>query len=385
MTEPTDRHASYLTALRRLVRRSWPALRMVVGLVAVGIGAWAISGKTGELSGITSYLNRLRWWWMALAVVGEFASYAALSSLQRRLIRAGRVEIKAGTMLGITLAGSSIQSSFPGGTVFYLAYIFRQFRRRGADDVLSGWVLVAFNMLTFLALSAMALVGLAIAASTGSAYDLVEALLGIIAVALLMVIAFVKRRRVLAHFATFISLWRRLLRRRQSKLTPHEVVERWVAELSAVNPSRKQWSIAAVMAASTWLADLACLVLAFYAVGVGVPWRGLLLAYAAGQLASNLPITPGGLGAVEGSLTVALVTFGGGEESTVAAVLLYRLVSYWLMLGIGWVAWTGLAWSARSRVVTDTEVKTRLRHELTPAAAADSHTARKEEASPWAP
>ncbi|MGC8514307.1 MAG: lysylphosphatidylglycerol synthase transmembrane domain-containing protein [Acidimicrobiales bacterium] len=385
MTEPTDRRASDPTVLRRFLRRSWPALRMIVGLGAVGVGAWAISGKTGELSGITGYLNRLRWWWMVLAVVGEFASYAALSSLQRRLLRAGRVKIKAGTMLGITLAGSSIQSSFPGGTVFYLAYIFRQFRRRGADDVLSGWVLVAFNMLTFLALSVMALVGLAIAASTGSAYDLVEAILGIIAVALLMVIAFVKRRRVLAHFATLVSLGRRLIRRRKSSLTPQEVVDRWVAELSAVNPSRKQWSIAALMAASTWLADLACLVLAFYAVGVGVPWRGLLLAYAAGQLASNLPITPGGLGAVEGSLTVALVTFGGGEESTVAAVLLYRLVSYWLMLGIGWVAWARLAWSARARLPVATGSKAGLLHELTPAAAVDRHTARKEDASPWAP
>lgn len=358
---------------------------MVVGLVAVGVGAWAISGKTGELSGITGYLDRLRWWWMALAVVGEFASYAALSSLQRRLLRAGRVDIKAGTMMGITLAGSSIQSSFPGGTVFYLAYLFRQFRRRGADDVLSGWVLVAFNTLTFLALSSMALVGLAIAASTGSAYDLVEALLGIIAVALLVVVAFVERRRLLVHFATLISVWRRLLRRRESKSTPHEVLDRWVTELAAVNPSRRQWSIAAAMAASTWLADMACLVLAFYAVGVGVPWRGLLLAYAAGQLASNLPITPGGLGAVEGSLTVALVTFGGGEVSTVAAVLLYRLVSYWLMLVIGWIAWAGLALSARGRPHVAAEAAPGSLTELTAGCAVDSSFARKKEASPWAP
>ena len=41
------------------------------------------------------------------------------------------------------------------------------------------------------------------------------------------------------------------------------------------------------------------------------------------QLAANLPITPGGLGVVEGSLTIALVAYGGGRDSTVAAVLLY--------------------------------------------------------------
>jgi hypothetical protein len=83
------------------------------------------------------------------------------------------------------------------------------------------------------------------------------------------------------------------------------------------------------------------------AVGVGIPWRGLLLAYGAGQLAANLPVTPGGLGVVEGSLTIALVTFGGAEPSTVAAVFLYRILSFWLELPIGWATWAALVWRHR--------------------------------------
>ena len=67
------------------------------------------------------------------------------------------------------------------------------------------------------------------------------------------------------------------------------------------------------MGLGNWVADCGCLALSFLAVGARVPWRGLLLAYGAGQLATILPITPGGLGVVEGSLTVALVTFGGAR------------------------------------------------------------------------
>jgi Lysylphosphatidylglycerol synthase TM region len=80
-----------------------------------------------------------------------------------------------------------------------------------------------------------------------------------------------------------------------------------------------------------------------------VPWKGLLLAYGAGQLAANLPITPGGLGVVEGSLTIALVVYGGAEPSTVVAVLLYRVLSFWLALPAGWGAWAWLAWTGRRR------------------------------------
>ena len=100
-------------------------------------------------------------------------------------------------------------------------------------------------------------------------------------------------------------------------------------------------------AAANWLWDALALALAFAAVGAGVPWRSLLLAYGAAQLAINLPITPGGLGVVEGSLTIALVAYGGNREATVATVVLYRLISFWGLLGIGWLCWAGLALQGR--------------------------------------
>src|SRR5205807_1603287 len=112
-------------------------------------------------------------------------------------------------------------------------------------------------------------------------------------------------------------------------------------------PSRRVWAPAFVYASANWLWDCLALALSFAAVGAGVPWRGLLLAYGAAQLAINLPITPGGLGVVEGSLTIALVAYGGQQASTVATVVLYRLISFWGLLGVGWVSWAGLAWAAR--------------------------------------
>ncbi len=84
-----------------------------------------------------------------------------------------------------------------------------------------------------------------------------------------------------------------------------------------------------------------------------MPWQGLLLAYGAGQLAANLPITPGGLGVVEGSLAIALVAYGNSEASTVAAVLLYRVVSFWAMLPLGWTAWAVLTARARRGHATE--------------------------------
>jgi uncharacterized membrane protein YbhN (UPF0104 family) len=50
---------------------------------------------------------------------------------------------------------------------------------------------------------------------------------------------------------------------------------------------------------------------------------------------------------VEGSLTIALVAYGGAQASTVAAVLLYRLMSFWALLPAGYISWGLVTWDLR--------------------------------------
>jgi uncharacterized protein (TIRG00374 family) len=318
-------------------------------LAIAGAAAWVISGKTDELEGATTYLAQLRWWWVAIALAAEVASYLAYASMQRRLLRAGGVNAPLASVTGVSLAGQAIQNSLPGGFVIYLAYLFRQYRRFGADDVLAGWTVVAFNVVSFVTLAGIAAVGLCLALSAGNAYDLVEAILGVVISAALFVLVWTERLWLLPHLARGVRLSQRLIRRPDPSRTPEEIIGGWMRQIGAISPSRRDWAWAVTMSLGNWLGDLGCLALSFVAVGAGVPWRGLLLAYGAGQLASLLPITPGGLGVVEGSLTVALVTFGGGHISTVAAVLLYRLISFWLVLPAGWGAWAGMTIRARYR------------------------------------
>ena len=64
----------------------------------------------------------------------------------------------------------------------------------------------------------------------------------------------------------------------------------------------------------------------------------MLLAYGVAQVAGTLPIVPGGIGIVEGSLAVILAAYGAGRVPAVAAALAYRLVSFWLSIAVGWIA-----------------------------------------------
>lgn len=327
------------------VRGWWPWLRYAVGLGLAGVALWAVLGRRGELSGLTQALTHLRWEWVALALVAEAGSYLAFAAAQRRLLAVTGVTVPVGTMTAIVFVSTAITNSLPGGPVVASVFTFRQFRRRGADDLTAGWALLAVLVAAGASLALVAAVGIMVAGAEGAGSGLVGITAGVVVLTLAGSALLVQRRaglwlvdrvlRALQHIGG------RSTEERRRQLSSLE------ARLAAVHIDWGQMGAAVLLAAGNWVLDCGCLCLAFLAVGAPVPWHGVLLAYGAGQLAANLPITPGGLGVVEGSMTVAMVAFGGDVVVTATAVLLYRLLSYWLELPLGWAAWGAMAWQQR--------------------------------------
>jgi uncharacterized protein (TIRG00374 family) len=68
----------------------------------------------------------------------------------------------------------------------------------------------------------------------------------------------------------------------------------------------------------------------------------LAVAYGAANIASAIPITPGGLGVIEVTLVAITVGFGAPRATAVIAVLGYRVVNYWLPLLPGAAAYLRL-------------------------------------------
>ncbi|MGD0894601.1 MAG: lysylphosphatidylglycerol synthase transmembrane domain-containing protein [Acidimicrobiales bacterium] len=338
---------SWRARLRRITRtRSWQVLRFVVGLGLAALAFWALNGQRGELVGASAELTHLDVGWLCLAIAFEIASLVSFGVLQRRLLQVGGVRMGLGSMAALSAASAAIADSLPGGPAFSSIYVYRFYRRWGADETLAAWVLVATLVCAAAALGLVATAGIALAASEGASYDLVWVILGVFAVSV-VADAIVFQRRWLARVAVHaFGLTRRLVGR--PRRTGGAVVSAWAARLEGLRLTWRDLVVTLAGALGNWVFDCACLACAFLAVGGAVPWRGLLLAYGAGQLAANLPITPGGLGVVEGSITIALVAFGGAELSTVAAVLTYRIVSFWGFLPVGWLTWAGLGVARRS-------------------------------------
>jgi uncharacterized protein (TIRG00374 family) len=91
-------------------------------------------------------------------------------------------------------------------------------------------------------------------------------------------------------------------------------------------------------AAGFWATQIAILWASFKAFGVSVPIAVLVQGFFLGMVANLIPFVPGGVGAVDAGLIGAYVLFGLPEATTFAAVLIYRLVAFWMPLPPGIVA-----------------------------------------------
>jgi hypothetical protein len=125
------------------------------------------------------------------------------------------------------------------------------------------------------------------------------------------------------------------------------LIRRTWERLLAVRPSKKAWFEAFGLAALNWIENAGCLVACIWAVNGDIPWSGILVAYALAQVSASIPITPGGLGVVEGSLTAVLVAYGMPTDVALASVLLYRAISFWGLVPVGWAVWGYLSFKGR--------------------------------------
>jgi uncharacterized membrane protein YbhN (UPF0104 family) len=118
---------------------------------------------------------------------------------------------------------------------------------------------------------------------------------------------------------------------------------RFAADLF-VKPSRG--GLAVIGAAGYWAANIGILWASFKAFGVHVPLAVVVQGFFLGMVANLLPLAPAGVGAVDAGMIGAFVLFGLPKETVFPAILVYRLVAFWMPIPLGIVAFFQL----RSRV-----------------------------------
>ena len=326
--------------------------RYLIG-IAVGIVVLVLLvGKRGELSAAVGQLGQVSVAWLACAIGAEALSLWGYGYLQHRVLRLAGTAVQVRALFALSLANDAIALTVPGEPAVSSAYRYRYYRRRGASAEAAGWTIFTILLAQAVAMALLLLLGVAVAIAAGARGARGAAIVGLVIV--LGAGAVLVRRDLVLRIAAALT-------RAVRKISPGRgrgaaagadggIGARAEAALTGMReiPLAPRSVVATVaLAAAVWCGDLGCLLASLAAVHATIPWSGVLLIYGVAQVVGSLPVVPGGLGVVEGSLAVILAAYGVGRVAALSAALVFRAVSFWLVIAVGWLAVAVIARLAR--------------------------------------
>ncbi|HEX6310408.1 MAG TPA: lysylphosphatidylglycerol synthase transmembrane domain-containing protein [Acidimicrobiia bacterium] len=312
------------------------ALLLVAGLV----GLYVLAPELVDFVAVTPAILELDWWWLGLMVVSQAASLVALALLVRTLLPRA---VSWVDVLVVQLGANAASLSVPGGAAVGAAVSGRLFTRAGVKAGDAAGALTASSLLSTLTIAALAPVAGALALLQADLPGPLEfaVLAGSVLAGVLLVVAVVL---VTADWPLRAAA--ALARTLDSAVLRH-VGHRLDVTTTGLHRSRAglqerlgdRWPAALGYAGANWLLDFATLALALAAVGADISLGVALLAFVAAAVLRMIPVTPGGLGFVEGGLASLLTVAGLPALGALVVVLAYRAASFWLPLPAGAVAY----------------------------------------------
>ena len=252
-------------------------------------------------------------------------------------------ELRLAQAMVVTETSTAIASTLPGGPAFGMATAYSMYHSWGFSRPRIALALVVSgvgDLFAKLFMPVMALVALSLYGDAPGSLVIASFIgVGFLAVAItLFVIALSSdeaAHKVGDGVARFVS---RLL-----GVFKRGPVNGWGDGLArfreeTVDILRGRWHALLGVALLSHLSLFFVLLLALRHVGVSeseVGWAEVLGAFAFVRLLSAVPLTPGGLGVVELGLTAALAVAGGAEEQVVAAVLVFRGLTFLIQIPFG--------------------------------------------------
>src|SRR5690348_14068047 len=129
-TTPAPAHAppSWTTRTWMVVRRRrW--MWIILDLAGLLVAARAVSGGRVELLNGLGGLRRWSSIWLVPAVAAECCAFIALALAQRRILRAGGVNVGTGPLARLAVTGQAVGSVLPAGYLFSGVVVLRVLAR----------------------------------------------------------------------------------------------------------------------------------------------------------------------------------------------------------------------------------------------------------------
>jgi uncharacterized protein (TIRG00374 family) len=313
-------------------------------LVALAVGIFGVLPRLGGLTRDAAGLRHARPVYLAAAIVAEAISFGSYAQLYRRILAALGGRIRFRLAADVILATFFIGHLTPFGSATGTLVDASTLEAEGIPAATTGEAIVLTSLMSTVGL--IVLFGIGFAATAGRPVS--PEYLTIAGVALFLVLAALTAvLAVGAHPAVAgrAGRWAATVARHVRPRIDPDQAGRTASSLASHARAALTGRAAAIsfgFVSGDLLFDLLSLDLVFLALRYQPGFGPLAVAYAAANVASAIPLTPGGLGVIEVTLVAITVGFGAPRATAVLAVLGYRIASFWLPLIPGAIAYIRL-------------------------------------------
>jgi hypothetical protein len=318
--------------------------------VALVAGVFGLLPRLGGLRHDAASLRHARPAFVAAAIVAQAVSLGCYALLYRRVLASLGARLRFRVAAEVTLSTFLISHVTPFGSATGTLLNVSTLEAEGIAASTTGEAIGLTSLVSTVAL--IALFGTGLVATAGrhiSATYLRIAGVALVLVLLVLAIAFLVGAHpgIAERAARRAASWARHVR---PSIDPEKAAQtsKRLVLLARSALTGRAFLESYGFASADLLFDLLSLDLMFLAFRYQPGFGPLAVAYAAANIASAIPITPGGLGVIEVTLVAITVGFGAPRATAVIAVLGYRVVNYWLPLLPGALAYLRLRLSVNA-------------------------------------
>jgi membrane-associated phospholipid phosphatase/uncharacterized membrane protein YbhN (UPF0104 family) len=305
----------------------------------VGLIVWFVFRQFADASDVMTVLDRL-----TPAQMGILALVAAWNLVTYWfvvVVATPGLRIRQAAVL--TQSTTAVSNAVPAGGAIAVGLTYTMMSSWGFSRSRSTLFVVVTGIWNNFVKLGMPIVALALLALGGSAGTgrTTAAVAGLGALlAAVVVFALVLHSEQFAHRAGIVAgRWASALLRlvRRGPVHGWEIaVTRWRGRV--IDLVRYRWVALTLSTLISHVSLYVVLLTALRLTGVDpstVGWAQVLAVFAFARLVTAIPITPGGVGVVELALIAGIVEAGGDAARVVAAVLLYRVLTFVVPIGVG--------------------------------------------------
>ncbi len=314
------------------------AVRILALLIVLGLAVHLILPQIATLERSIQIIRGMFYWAVAIAVLAEVSSYLGSGLLLKEIVKLSDGKLTAWRGAMITLAGASF-GMVAGGMVGSAAAIYRWMQKekiKQESATLAGTIPAVLIDLVLVVVSLVGLVHLLLlhqlARWQGFSFLFILALLLVLIG--LLVWGLRKRESLQLWAAKTGRWWAKLIHR---EYQPQRTAE-WLEGLfDAADLLLSGGWRGPLLGASLYVAfDMLALYFLFIAAGHPVSLGVLLTGYGLPLLFGKTAfMVPGGVGVIESTMAGIYASLGVQDAVTVVVVLVYRVLSFWMPLLLG--------------------------------------------------